>query len=181
MVGAGLGMGECSCIHVLAVDDCPVDRKIVQKLLTKTGMFKVTAVDSGKKAMEVLGLNDEKAESSGINDHKIDIILTDYCMPKMNGYDFLKVVKEHNCLKSIPVVIMSSENEPQRIRRCHAIGAEDFILKPLQLRDVESLRDHIRPITPTSKSGTKRKVPLDLIPENNGSERRQRLTGVAVA
>ncbi|OVA11618.1 Signal transduction response regulator [Macleaya cordata] len=168
-----------SLIHVLAVDDCLIDRKIVEKLL-KTAKFKVTTVESGKKAIEVLGLNEENVETP-LNEHNIDIIFTDYCMPEMNGYDLLKAVKEHSHLKSIPVVIMSSEHDPQRISRCLATGAEEFMRKPLKLRDVQRLRSYVRPITPITITGTKRKVPLDLIPENNGSERRPRIAGVAVA
>ncbi|XP_077231759.1 two-component response regulator ORR3-like [Tasmannia lanceolata] len=176
-------MGEASstCIHVLAVDDCLVDRKIVEKLLLKTGIFKVTTVDSGEKAMEVLGLKEENAESPVVNESKIDIILTDYCMPGMNGYDLLKAVKEHNSLKSIPVVIMSSENEPQRITSCLAIGAENFILKPLHLSHIQSLRNYIRSASQTPKTGTKRKLPPDIMPESNGSKRRPHLAGVTVA
>eukprot|EP00268_Persea_americana_P068201 TRINITY_DN9467_c0_g1_i1.p1 TRINITY_DN9467_c0_g1~~TRINITY_DN9467_c0_g1_i1.p1 ORF type:complete len:239 (-),score=48.14 TRINITY_DN9467_c0_g1_i1:439-1155(-) len=168
-------------VHVLVVDDCPVDRKIVEKLLLKNGTFKVTTVDSGKKAMEVLGLNDEKVESPSLNEHKIDIILTDYCMPHMNGYNLLKVVKEHSCLKSVPVVLMSSENDPQRISRCRDTGAEDFILKPLHIGDIQRLTSYVKSPTPTPKIGVKRKVPPDIVPESNGSERQPRLARVAVA
>ncbi|KAI3978670.1 hypothetical protein MKX01_015845 [Papaver californicum] len=166
-------------IHVLAVDDCLVDRKIVEKLL-KTAKFKVTTVASGKKALEVLGLNEAKVETP-LNEHNIDIIFTDYCMPEMNGYDLLKVVKEHSHLKSIPVVIMSSEHDPERISRCLAIGAEEFMSKPLQLRDIQRLGSYVTPVQQITKTGTKRKLPLDLIPENNGSERRPCIAGVAVA
>ncbi|KAI3966799.1 hypothetical protein MKW92_040852 [Papaver armeniacum] len=166
-------------IHVLAVDDCLVDRKIVEKLL-KTAKFKVTTVASGKKALEVLGLNEAIVETP-LNEHNIDIIFTDYCMPEMNGYDLLKVVKEHSHLKSIPVVIMSSEHDPERISRCLATGAEEFMSKPLQLRDIQRLRSYVTLVQHITKTGTKRKLPLDLIPENNGSERRPCIAGVAVA
>lgn len=172
-------MGEAPGIHALVVDDCLLDRKIVEKLLLKTGSFTVTKVDSGEKALDILGLN--KDAQSPVNDYKIDIIVTDYCMPGMNGYDLLKTVKEHTHLKSIPVVIMSSENVQQRISSCRMIGAEDFILKPLHLRDIERLRNYIRPAVPITKVNTKRKLPLDMMTENNGPERRPRLAGVIVA
>ncbi|XP_008795295.2 two-component response regulator ORR1-like isoform X2 [Phoenix dactylifera] len=177
--GGGGGEGE---VRVLVVDDSAVDRRIVEGLLKRSGtMFEVIAVDSGKKAMEILGLNEGKAESPTVNDKKIDIILTDYCMPEMTGYDLLKAVKEQSCPKSIPVVIMSSENEPQRINRCRAIGADDFILKPLQTKDVQKLRSYATSMALASKAGTKRKMPLDLMGENSGSERIPHLAGVAVA
>ncbi|ERM99714.1 hypothetical protein AMTR_s00099p00091790 [Amborella trichopoda] len=48
--------------HALVVDDCPIDRKIVERLL-KTGFSKVTAVDSGRRALKVLGFSEHNHES----------------------------------------------------------------------------------------------------------------------
>ncbi|KAK9134150.1 hypothetical protein Syun_013480 [Stephania yunnanensis] len=142
----------------------------------------VTMVESGKKAIEALGLNEEDDEVETLdNDLKFDIILTDYCMPEMNGYDILKVVKEHGHLKSMPVVIMSSEQDPQRISRCLDAGAEDFIRKPLQLRDMVNLRSYVNPKISIAKTGTKRKAQLDLIPDSKEAERRPHITSVTVA
>nr|XP_018683088.1 PREDICTED: two-component response regulator ORR2-like [Musa acuminata subsp. malaccensis] len=111
-------------------------------------------------------------------------------MPEMTGYDLLKAVKEQSCQKPIPVIVMSSENEPQRINRCRAIGAEDFIIKPLQANDVLRLRSYARtglpppPPSSSAKAGTKRKMTSELMAESGrgGSERRRpRLTGPAMA
>ncbi|XP_068648247.1 two-component response regulator ORR3-like isoform X2 [Aristolochia californica] len=177
-------MGEGPRIHVLVVDDCVLDRKIVEKLLLKIGVFKVTTADSGEKALEVLGLNEDeqKIEFPSVDDSIINIILTDYCMPGMNGYDLLRAVKEHKILQSIPVVLMSSENDPLKISRCRDIGAEDFILKPLLLEDIQKLRDYVgSTATPTSKIGSKRKMTLEIMTESNESERRPHMAGLAVA
>lgn len=65
--------------------------------------------------------------------------------------------------------------------RCRAIGAEDFIIKPLQATDIHRLRDYARPASLTSKAGAKRKNSSDLIAEKSDSERRPRLAGVAAA
>ncbi|CAL5016815.1 unnamed protein product [Urochloa decumbens] len=124
--------------RVLVVDDSPVDRRVAQLLLSSNscaGSFHVIAVDSAKKAMEFLGLKDGKEQQQAI-----DMVLTDYSMPEMTGYDLLKAIKALNLLKPIPVVVMSSENEPQRISRCLSAGAEDFIIKPLRSKDVQRLR-----------------------------------------
>ncbi|XP_024003671.1 two-component response regulator ARR8 isoform X1 [Eutrema salsugineum] len=64
-------------------------------------------------------------------------------MPGMTGYDLLKRVKESAAFKSIPVVIMSSENVPARISRCLEEGAEEFFLKPVKLADVTKLKPHM--------------------------------------
>ncbi|MQL76274.1 hypothetical protein Taro_008667 [Colocasia esculenta] len=201
-VGGG-GGGEK--VRVLVVDDSPVDRKIVERLLRRSGsafegfllgnlslrilryvigcghcsfaaslcamlkknaffLFSVMAVDGGKKALEALGLNEVDDDSCAVNEHKLR--------------------------RSIPVVIMSSENDSQRISSCLAIGAEDFILKPLTAVDIKHLRNYVRPPSPSgplspsaNKAGSKRKLSVEVVTENNEPDRRPRprLTGVAVA
>ncbi|KAL2904220.1 Two-component response regulator ARR3 [Bienertia sinuspersici] len=127
--------------HVLAVDDSLIDRKVIERLL-KTTSCKVTAVDSGMRALQYLGLVDDQ-RSSVVDGLKVDLIITDYCMPGMTGYELLKKIKESSTFKETPVVIMSSENVLTRIDRCLEEGAEDFILKPVKLSDVKRLKNYI--------------------------------------
>ncbi|RID47332.1 hypothetical protein BRARA_I03933 [Brassica rapa] len=132
--------------HVLAVDDSLVDRKLIERLLQKSSC-QVTTVDSGYKALEFLGLrqgtesNDPTALSP--SPQEVNLIITDYCMPGMTGYDLLKKLKESPAFKNIPVVIMSSENVPARISRCLEEGAEEFFLKPVRLADLNKLKPHM--------------------------------------
>ncbi|PPR91840.1 hypothetical protein GOBAR_AA28844 [Gossypium barbadense] len=155
--------------HVLAVDDSVIDRKLLEKLL-KVSSYQVTCVDSGDKALEYLGLlnnldSDSTASSSSPSFSssssssssnssscsqssqreglKVNLIMTDFCMPGMSGYDLLKRVKGSSW-KDVPVVVMSSENVPSRISiRCLEGGAEEFMLKPLQLSDLEKIQVYL--------------------------------------
>ncbi|KAJ8570417.1 hypothetical protein K7X08_037389 [Anisodus acutangulus] len=139
-----------SQFHVLAVDDSVIDRKLIERLL-KTSACQVTTVDSGSKALEFLGLQEHDKNHTNqpcvsLDNHQeaqINLIITDYCMPGMTGYDLLKKIKESASLRNIPVVIMSSENVPSRINRCLEEGAEEFFLKPVRLSDVNKLRPHM--------------------------------------
>ncbi|KAH1255509.1 Two-component response regulator ARR17 [Glycine max] len=123
--------------HVLAVDDNLIDRKLVEKLL-RNSSCKVTTAENGPRALELLGLT-----SGGQNNmngrSKVNMIITDYCMPGMTGYELLKKIKESSVMKEVPVVIMSSENIPTRINKCLEEGAQMFILKPLKQSDVRKL------------------------------------------
>ncbi|KAI3467453.1 hypothetical protein Pfo_024116 [Paulownia fortunei] len=139
--GEGVDLSACSDsheVHVLAVDDSLVDRKVIERLLKITSC-KVTAVDSGRRALQFLGL-DEEESSVGFDGLKVDLIITDYCMPGMTGYELLKKIKGSSTFREIPVVIMSSENILARIDRCLEEGAEDFIVKPVKLSDVKRLK-----------------------------------------
>ncbi|XP_043719149.1 two-component response regulator ORR9-like [Telopea speciosissima] len=145
--------------HVLAVDDNLVDRMLLERLLTVSS-YQVTCVESGDKALEYLGLlanvdhldstSSSSSSSSPPSEHegdqtvkmKVNLIMTDYSMPGMTGYDLLKRVKKSSW-KDIPVVVMSSENVPSRINMCLEGGAEEFLLKPVQLSDLEKLQPHL--------------------------------------
>ncbi|KAL3835147.1 hypothetical protein ACJIZ3_009883 [Penstemon smallii] len=162
-------------LHVLAVDDSLVDRKVVERLL-KISSCKVTVVESGRSALQFLGLDGEtscvgfdlvkfqswnwnplvsasmfnwlggkSALYCSVSPHelKVNLIMTDYSMPGMTGYELLKKIKGSSKLREIPVVVMSSENIITRIDSCMEEGAEEFLVKPLKLSDVERLKDFI--------------------------------------
>ncbi|KAL1188983.1 Two-component response regulator ARR17 [Cardamine amara subsp. amara] len=127
---------EEELLHVLAVDDNLIDRKLVERIL-KISSCKVTTAENGLKALEYLGLGDSQQS----NVMKVNLIITDYCMPGMTGFELLKKVKQESSnLKEVPVVILSSENIPTRITKCLASGAQMFMQKPLKLSDVEKIK-----------------------------------------
>ncbi|XP_073386486.1 uncharacterized protein [Physcomitrium patens] len=142
--------------HVLAVDDSSIDQRVIERLL-KTSSYRVTTVNSAVRALDVLGLSESRSASSTRLD--INLIMTDYCMPEMTGYDLLKRVKaQTSALKEIPVVLMSSENDSNRIERCLAEGAEEFIIKPVKMADVKRLHGLLkRPSTRSSSETGHRK------------------------
>ncbi|XP_060177403.1 two-component response regulator ORR9-like [Lycium barbarum] len=163
-----------SKFHVLAVDDSVIDRKLIERLL-KTSACQVTTVDSGSKALEFLGLQEHDKNHTNqpcvsLDNHQeaqINLIITDYCMPGMTGYDLLKKIKESSSLRNIPVVIMSSENVPSRINRCLEEGAEEFFLKPVRLSDVNKLRPHM--MKTKCKSQLQEEPEIIVTEENQGS------------
>ncbi|KAK2637264.1 hypothetical protein Ddye_032056 [Dipteronia dyeriana] len=132
-----------SDFHVLAVDDNLIDRKLVEKLL-KNSSCKVTTAENGWRALEFLGLVDEQQEKTLEGSvSKVNLVITDYCMPGMTGYELLKKIKESSVMKEVPVVVVSSENIPTRINQCLEEGAQMFMLKPLKQADVKKLKCHL--------------------------------------
>ncbi|KAL1564339.1 Two-component response regulator arr9 [Salvia divinorum] len=155
------GLGAETQFHVLAVDDSIIDRKLIERLL-KTSSYQVTAVESGVKALEFLGLvGDEEFSNSNSNSNcqrvEVNLIITDYSMPAITGYDLLRKIKKSTSLKDIPVVIMSSENVPSRINSCFEHGAQEFFLKPVRQCDVNKLRPHSMRAQKTIPNLNKRK------------------------
>ncbi|XP_024952150.2 two-component response regulator ORR9-like isoform X2 [Citrus sinensis] len=110
--------------HVLAVDDSLIDRKILENLL-RVSSYQVTCVDSGDKALEYLGLIDNLENNSNASPST------------------LSTEKEVSSWKDVPVVVMSSENVPSRVTMCLEEGAEEFLLKPVRLSDLEKLQPRL--------------------------------------
>ncbi|CAN1265859.1 Two-component response regulator ARR5 [Linum perenne] len=117
-VGVSGCNGSSEEFHVLAVDDSIVDRKLIERLL-KSSSFKVTAVDSGTRALQYLGLDGEKSSSS------------------------IGFTQESSAFREVPVVVMSSENVLTRIHSCLEEGAEDFLVKPVKKADVTRIKNFI--------------------------------------
>ncbi|KAK6924902.1 Signal transduction response regulator, receiver domain [Dillenia turbinata] len=88
--------------------------------------------------VKFLGLDGEEKETTGLD---VNLVMTDYSMPGMNGFELLRKIKESSTLKEIPVVIMSSENILTRVDRCLEEGAEEFIVKPVKLSAVKRLKN----------------------------------------
>jgi DNA-binding response OmpR family regulator len=77
--------------------------------------------------------------------NSVDLIISDYNMPEMNGYDFLLLLKENALLNDIPVIFLSGEDSTTTRIKLLELGAEDFILKPfnpleLKLRIKKTLK-----------------------------------------
>ena len=77
--------------------------------------------------------------------NSVDLILSDYTMPEMNGYDLLIMIKQNEFLKNIPVIFLSGEDSSNTRISLLEAGADDFILKPfnpleLKLRIKKALK-----------------------------------------
>ncbi|PUZ51826.1 hypothetical protein GQ55_6G221500 [Panicum hallii var. hallii] len=117
--------------HVLLVAESCVDRLVASRVLN-TCNIQVTAVEGSKQALKFLEM-----------EHDVQLILTDYCMHDMTGYDLLVEVKKSPKVNHIPVVIACTEDIPERIKKCLDGGAKDYIIKPIKVANVPHLLSYI--------------------------------------
>ena len=106
--------------HVLLVDDVSTNLKYVCLILKDK--YKVTTVRSGKEALAFL-----KSETP-------DLILLDICMQEMDGYEVMRQLKKTPETAEIPVIILTADAEEDSRERGLALGAVDFIRKPVEPR-----------------------------------------------
>lgn len=64
-----------------------------------------------------------------------DIILLDLNMPKINGIEFLKIIKANDDLKHIPTIILTTSSNQKDILECYNTGMSGYVLKPLKYED----------------------------------------------
>ena len=112
---------------ILLIEDDKVDAMTVERAFKDNEITnKLNVVGNGEEALKTL--KDSKIE-------KPCIILLDLNMPKMNGIEFLRRIKNDKYLKSIPVVILTTSSEDQDRIDCFHLGASGYILKPVDYKD----------------------------------------------
>lgn len=107
--------------RILVVDDSPTIRKVVASILERRAYEAVTAEDG----MDALKKLDESP---------IDLVLLDFVMPRMNGYQFCRELRAHPERKNLPVVLMSAKGDRIRGQFVQQTGAIDAITKPFDGR-----------------------------------------------
>ncbi|MES2590708.1 MAG: response regulator [Bacteroidota bacterium] len=118
---------------ILLVEDDYLDVMSVQRTLNKLKLNHILKVaHNGVDALAILnGNNPEKVKIMP------DIILLDINMPKMNGLEFLSIIKNYYSLKNIKVFIMTTSNEEYDHLMAQNLGVNGYILKPLDFTNVE--------------------------------------------
>ncbi len=114
---------------ILVIDDSPTILKVVQLVLTKAGYRVVTAPD-GSAGIEA-------AKRS-----RPDLILLDFVMPKMNGYQVCRALSEDPELAEVPVVLMSAKGDQVGDRFVKVMGVVDYITKPFSPEAITAVVSH---------------------------------------
>lgn len=110
-----------------------------------------------KKGHEVYTTESPLAALSHLKENTPDLIISDIQMPEMNGFDFATRVKALPHLKSIPLVFLSAKNAHEDLRKGIALGVSDYLLKPIDLRQVvEMVNAQLEPIAPQDKNSSER-------------------------
>jgi two-component system chemotaxis response regulator CheY len=105
---------------VLIVDDSAAMRAFIERVIDISGLDvgKRIEASNGQEALDLLRTN------------WIDIILTDVNMPVMNGEQFVAHLAEDEVLRTIPVLVVSTDGSEHRVRRMMSLGARAYVKKP---------------------------------------------------
>ena len=103
---------------ILIVDNSEFNRAILKEILEET--YEIIEADGGNEALH-------KIDEYGM---KISLVLLDIIMPEKDGFEVLKYMEEERLISDIPVIIISSEDSANYIRRAYEMGVSDYINRP---------------------------------------------------
>lgn len=107
-------------LRVLVVDDSPVMRMLLKKILGQSGLPIENIIDAADGVEGLIKLRD----------NPINLILSDINMPNMDGEEFVRQVKSDKVLREIPVLMITTDNSTARVLRLRQLGAQGYICKP---------------------------------------------------
>lgn len=116
--------------HAMVVDDSRTIRKLLSRTLVELG-YQVSEAENGVEALAALN-----GEARSVN-----LILTDWNMPEMNGLDLLKEIRKQEAFNAVPVIMVTTETEMEHMAQALEAGANEYVMKPFT-RDI--LTDKLR-------------------------------------
>ncbi|WP_423149445.1 response regulator [Rubrolithibacter danxiaensis] len=123
-------------VNILLVEDDQLDIINVERTLKKINLpVRLNITKNGQEALALL--------KSDLSESLPDVILLDINMPKMNGLDFLKAIRQDEHLKRISVFILTTSSEPADKETFQQLGITGYIIKPLILSGSNKSKDSL--------------------------------------
>jgi two-component system response regulator len=114
-------------VRVLVVEDNADDRELLLRQLRKSGMdTHVRFISDGQEALEFL----TRPRAASLADELIAIFL-DLRLPSVSGLELLRRLRVHDSLQDIPVIVMTSSNDPNDLAECRRLKVTNYVSKPV--------------------------------------------------
>ncbi|HEX4167258.1 MAG TPA: response regulator [Bryobacteraceae bacterium] len=128
-------------LHILLVEDNPGDVLLTQEAFKEGSYFpSLSVVEDGEEALDFLRQSGRYASST-----RPDLILLDLNLPRKDGRELLAEVKDDPDLCQIPVIVLTTSDAEQDIRRAYKLHANCYLTKPLEMenfvRKIRSVED----------------------------------------
>jgi two-component system chemotaxis response regulator CheY len=113
-------------MSILIVDDYKTMLRIIKNLLSQLGFNNVEEVTSGAIALTKL------------TEKKFDLIISDWNMDQMTGYDLLKIVRADPNFKNLPFILITAESKTENVVAAKAAGVNNYIVKPFNAETLKT-------------------------------------------
>ncbi len=118
-------------IKVLIVDDFATMRRILKNILKQLGFKNLLEADDGTTALEVLESNE------------IDLVISDWNMPKMTGLELLKAVRASEKYAKVPFLMVTAEAQKQNVIEAVQAGVSNYVVKPFTAEGISAKLERI--------------------------------------
>ena len=126
-------------VTIIMIEDDEGHARLIERNIRRSGVNnEIIPFTNGTDAVNYLSGQD--GTGSAHNGNAL-LILLDLNLPDMTGIDILRLVKENRYLKATPVVVLTTTDDSQEIKRCYELGCNVYITKPV---NYESFADAIR-------------------------------------
>ena len=117
-------------VTILMAEDDLGHANLIQRNLKRAGI--TNEILHFRDGQEILDFLFDHADSHSKPTDQAYLLLLDIRMPKVSGIDVLRQMKNHTELKIIPVIMLTTTDDPKEIRHCHQLGCSNYIVKPIQ-------------------------------------------------
>ena len=118
---------------ILLAEDSPKDVELTMEALSDNNIANhVVVANDGVEVMDFLHYEGKFKERKFGNPA---VILLDIKMPRMDGIEVLKTIRNDPALKLIPVVMLTSSREEPDLKRCYELGASAYVVKPVNINE----------------------------------------------
>jgi len=123
-------MDATSAVDILLVEDNPQDAELTTRALKKNNLANnLFTVEDGAEALDFLFCRGKYRDRSLSSPPKV--VLLDLKLPKVDGLQVLRELRNNDATRAIPVVIVTSSREDPDIKAAYAIGANSYVVKPV--------------------------------------------------
>jgi CheY-like chemotaxis protein len=113
---------------ILVADDDPGHARLIEKNLSRAALGnRIERFEDGQQVIDFLFCRGERRRESDTP----YLLLLDIRMPKMDGVEVLRLLKEDEELRKLPVIMLTTTDDPREVERCHALGCSNYIVKPV--------------------------------------------------
>jgi CheY-like chemotaxis protein len=116
-------------VFILLAEDDMGHAELIRKNIIRAGIS--NKIFHFRNGLELLDFLFEGENAPHLKSESSYLILLDIKMPEMDGIEVLKTIKKHDELKKIPVIMLTTTDDPKEVEICHKYGCSNYITKPV--------------------------------------------------
>jgi len=111
-------------LSILVVDDMSSMRMMIKSVLRKLGVINIHDANDGEKALEI------------IESHPLDLVICDWDMPKVDGFEVLEQVRSKSSTQELPFIMLTAVSKRGYVTSAIDAGVSDYLAKPFKPQDL---------------------------------------------